>query len=136
MNFSEALDAMKRGEKVRRSCWNSWQYVRYDKDKNIFWDNFKNKNKEEVVEGFNDFTILADDWYIVVDIPKVGDIVKCEGEEYGIITYCYGNGRYDVMLDNGECFEMDIYDFELTDKNEKSKLDTILKSIIETQKGQ
>lgn len=42
---------------------------------------------------------------------------------------------YDSRI-NKICFEMGIRDFELTGKNEKSKLDNILKSIIEVQKGQ
>lgn len=135
MNFGEALDAMTHGEKVRRGCWGKDRYIRYDKDKKIFLDNLWDDN-ERTTHRVASISILANDWMIVIDTPKVGDIVKSIEEEYGIITYCYENRRYDVVLDNGECFEMGIRDFELTGKNEKSKLDTILKSIIETQKGQ
>ena len=134
MNFSEALEEIKRGEKVTRKEWHDYTYLYINKNNVIFRDEAY-KHDEDVKNIIDSKDLLADDWKIVIDMPKVGDIVKVRSKRYGIITNCHGE-RYDVMLGDGQCFEMDSYDFELIGRNKKNKLDIIFENINEAQKGQ
>lgn len=138
MNFSEALDAMKRGEKVARKEWLTDRYLFIDKEDNAikFYNDLSFSEDEKIsVALMTSPSLLADDWYIKIEMPKVGDIVKFRSKKYGIITNCH-DGYYNVMLGNGRCFEVNSYDFELIGRNKKNQLDIIFENINEVQKGQ
>lgn len=94
MNFSKALEHLKNGEKIKLKSWGDGEYLLITDNDRIKY--FPNNLK---VSLSND-SILSDDWMIVIDTPKFGDIVKLTNGECGIITKS-NRGDYIVLLENG-----------------------------------
>lgn len=67
MDFSKALDAMKEGQKVKKSSWNDTYIIFGTPDR--FYRVHTNGLKEDWYFGNND--ILTEDWEIVEDSPEV-----------------------------------------------------------------
>ena len=117
MNFGEALDAMKRGEKVKRKTWRDPKCLYIDKDGVIIcYDDSLEDEKISVALMTSD-SILANDWYIKIDTPKTGDIVQLKGMGKGIITKCRVDGKYTVLIGDGNFVVCDMFNFNLTGEN-------------------
>lgn len=67
MDFSKALEAMKAGKKIKKLGWNKTHIIFESPD--VFYRVYPSGLKEDWYFGNND--ILAEDWEIVEDIPKV-----------------------------------------------------------------
>lgn len=73
MNFSEALEAMKHGEKVARKEWLKDRYLFIDKeDRTIrFYNGLSFSEDEKIsVPLMTSPSLLANDWYIKTEMPK------------------------------------------------------------------
>ena len=76
MNFSAALEAMKAGKKVRRSCWGYGITLHIGTKEQFGHDLFYRKHQTRPDIGIefyriHDIEILAEDWEIVDEYPKV-----------------------------------------------------------------
>ena len=128
MNFGEALDAMKRGEKVGRKEWFTNRYLFIDKeDRTIkFYDDLSFSEDEKIsVTLMASPNLLANDWYIRTEMPKIGDIVQLKGAGKGIITKCRIDGKYTVLIGDGNFIVCDIFNFDLTGENRLELVDDI-----------
>ena len=124
MNFGEALTAMKLGEKVTRKSWKDCEYIYINSNNQIRYMN----ELEVVCMGIpmlSSQDLLANDWQIIIDVPKTGDIVQLKGMGEGIITKCRVDGKYTVMIGDGNFLVCDIFNFELTGKNHRELVDDI-----------
>lgn len=128
MNFSEALDAMKRGEKVTRKEWLTNRYLFIDKEDNTikFYDDLSFSEDEKIsVALMTSPSLLANDWHIKIEMPKTGDIVQLKGMGKGIITKCRVDGKYTVLIGDGNFLVCDMFNFDLTGENHKELVDDI-----------
>lgn len=128
MNFSEALEAMKRGEKVARKEWLTDRYLFIDKeDRTIrFYNGLSFSEDEKIsVPLMTSYSLLANDWYIKTEMPKIGDIVQLKGMGKGIITKCRVDGKYTVLIGDGNFIVCDIFNFDLTGENHLELVDDI-----------
>ena len=126
MNFSEALDAMKRGEKITRKGWHNCKYL-YIEDNVIKTYNNLRSEDEKIAKAplMTSSSLLANDWVIKIDIPKTGDIVQLRGSGKGIITKCRVDGKYTVLIGDGNFIVCDISNFDLTGENRLELVDGI-----------
>lgn len=128
MNFSEALEAMKHGEKVARKEWLTDRYLFIDKeDRTIrFYNGLSFSEDEKIsVPLMTSPSLLANDWYIKTEMPKIGDIVQLKGMGKGIITKCRVDGKYTVLIEDGNFIVCDIFNFDLTGENHLELVDGI-----------
>lgn len=128
MNFSEALDAMKRGEKVTRKEWLTNRYLFIDKEDNTikFYDDLSFSEDEKIsVALITSYNLLANDWCIKTVMPKIGDIVQVKGTGKGIITKCRVDGKYTVLIGDGSFLVCDMFNFDLTGENYHELVDGI-----------
>lgn len=128
MNFSEALEAMKHGEKVARKEWLKDRYLFIDKeDRTIrFYNGLSFSEDEKIsVPLMTSPSLLANDWYIKTEMPKIGDIVQLKGMGKGIITKCRVDGKYTVLIGDGNFIVCDIFNFDLTGENRLELVDGI-----------
>lgn len=125
MNFGEALDAMKRGEKVSRRAWNGWQHLYINEEGAIRYYDGSSKDEKIMATLLTSDSLLANDWTIKVNIPEIGDIVLLQGVTKGIITKCRTDGKYTVMLGNGDFLVRDLFDFTLYGENYRGLIDDI-----------
>lgn len=128
MNFSEALEAMKHGEKVARKEWLKDRYLFIDKeDRTIRFYNGLSFSEDEkiLVPLMTSPSLLANDWYIKTEMPKIGDIVQLKGMGKGIITKCRVDGKYTVLIGDGNFIVCDIFNFDLTGENRLELVDGI-----------
>lgn len=128
MNFSEALEAMKHGEKVTRKEWLKDRYLFIDKeDRTIrFYNGLSFSEDEKIsVALMTSPSLLANDWYIKTEMPKIGDIVQLKGMGKGIITKCRVDGKYTVLIGDGNFLVCDIFNFDLTGENRLELVDGI-----------
>lgn len=128
MNFSEALEAMKRGEKVIRKEWLTGRYLFIDKKDGAikFYNDLSFSEDEKIsVPLMTSQSLLANDWYIKTEMPKIGDIVQLKGIGKGIITKCRVDGKYTVLIGDGNFIVCDIFNFDLTGENHLDLVDDI-----------
>lgn len=128
MNFSEALDAMKRGEKITRKEWLTDRYLFIDKEDNTikFYDDLSVFEDEKIsVALMTSSSLLANDWCIKTVMPKTGDIVQVKGTGKGIITKCRVDGKYTVLIGDGNFLVCDMFNFDLTGENHLELVDDI-----------
>lgn len=127
MNFSEALEAMKHGEKVARKEWLTDRYLFIDKeDRTIrFYNGFFSEDEKISVPLMTSSSLLANDWYIKTEMPKIGDVVQLKGMGKGIITKCRVDGKYTVLIGDGNFIVCDIFNFDLTGENHLELVDGI-----------
>lgn len=83
MTFSEALEAMKQGYKVRRECWNNCKYLFIDEEY------FITNSDNDLIDKIRVDLILATDWEIYNE-PKpepqfeIGELVMMRDGCYDI----------------------------------------------------
>ena len=67
MNFLEAANALKTGEKIRRSGWDDGEYLYTEMDKiySVFLEEGSNIDYEWLTSDIVDY--LADDWEVLKD---------------------------------------------------------------------
>jgi len=94
MNFSAALEAMKAGKKVRRSCWGYGITLHIGTKEQFGHDLFYRKHQTRPDIGIefyriHDIEILAEDWELVDEYPKV------ELKQYFKCPRCNQNSMFD-----------------------------------------
>lgn len=136
MDFSKALQHLKNGEKIRRKSLERKDGYYYLNSGTIsYYDDFN-----KFIYSTNDiktFDILADDWEVIIEPPKVGDIVKVNncwgGSQYGIILKYTLQGKYDVLLDNGLSTTLDYLNCTVTGENHKEIVDDLMNVFAEVK---
>jgi len=128
MNFSEALEAMRHGKKVTRKEWLTGKYLFIDKeDMEIkFYNDLSFSEDEKIsVALMTSSSLLANDWYIKTEMPKIGDVVQLKEMGKGIITKCRVDGKYTVLIGDGNFIVCDMFNFDLTGENRLELVDGI-----------
>lgn len=125
MNFGEALDAMKRGEKVARKAWHDYEYLYIEDNVLNHFNSFLSENEKFAEAVMSSRSLLSNDWYIKIDMPKTGDIVQLKGAGKGIITKCRIDGKYTILIGDGNFIVCDIFNFNLTGENHLELVDDI-----------
>ena len=97
MDFGKALEAMKAGKKARRTTWNhSGKLSIGSKEqfgKELFvWYNSERNSNSYGIHPIDTSEILADDWEIIEDIPKVK--IETSIEEYYVCPKCKKSNIY------------------------------------------
>ena len=125
MNFGEALEAMKRGEKVARKAWHNCEYMYIEDNVLKHYDGFLSEDEKFAEAVMSSRSLLSNDWYIKIEMPKTGDIVQLKGMGKGIITKCRVDGKYTVLIGDGNSSVCDIFNFDLTGENHLELVDGI-----------
>lgn len=125
MNFGEALEAMKRGEKVARKGWHNCEYLYIEDNVIKIYNNLRSEDEKIGEALMTSPSLLSNDWVIKIDIPKAGDIVQLRGSGKGIITKCRVDGKYTVLIGDGNFIVCDIFNFDLTGENHLEFVDSI-----------
>lgn len=110
MNFSEAMDSMKNGEKIRRSTWKENAYVYFNTDDKCF----SNESNSYILRiDFNKNDFFANDWEIYKGREFYsGLIVEDEDGICGIILDVYEESIH-VLNENGLVEELLKNDVEI-----------------------
>lgn len=125
MNFGEALEAMKRGEKVARKAWHDYEYLYIEDNVLKHFNGLLSEDEKIGVILMTSSSLLSNDWVIKIDIPKTGDIVQLRGSGKGIITKCRVDGKYTVLIGDGNFIVCDMFNFDLTGENHYELVDNI-----------
>lgn len=125
MNFGEALEAMKRGEKVVRKGWHNCEYLYIEDNVLKHYNSLLSEDEKIGVALMTSSSLLSNDWVIKIDIPKTGDIVQLRGSGKGIITKCRVDGKYTVLIEDGNFLVCDMFNFDLTGENHLELVDGI-----------
>lgn len=125
MDFGEALKSLKNGEKICRKSWNSY-YVCLKNDEFVAYDIFLGVPKRRQTFAFSHADILANDWKVIIEPPRVGDIVKTISGKKGIVLKTHLDGNYSVLLDNGITALYNFYELKTIGENYKELVDNLL----------
>ena len=125
MNFGEALEAMKRGEKVARREWHNCEYMYIEDNVLKHYNGLLSEDEKFAVALMTSNSLLANDWYIKIEMPKTGDIVQLKGMGKGIITKCRVDGKYTVLIGDGNFLVCEMFNFDLTGENHLVLVDGI-----------
>lgn len=123
MNFTEAMESLKEGYKIRRSTWNKNKYIFFNDSHDCF-SNEKGNYLAYICFEKEDF--FSQNWEIFKGIEfHSGLIVKDKDEIYGIILDVYGDTIH-VLNENGLIKELWKDDVEII-SDEK---DTLYKPLL------
>ena len=125
MNFGEALEAMKRGEKAARKAWHDYEYLYIEDNVLKHFNSFLSENEKFAEAVMSSRSLLSNDWYIKIEMPKTGDIVLLKGIGKGIITKCRVDGKYTVLIGDGNSNVCEMFNFDLTGENHYELVDNI-----------
>lgn len=124
MDFGEALKELKAGEKIRRKSWKGNDYYCLNSGNIAYYNDF---NKGIFLQSnIKSFDILSDDWVVIIEPPKTGDIIKLNCGQKGIILKARLDGGHCVLMDDGTTHVYDGSMFDTTGENCKEILDDLL----------
>lgn len=124
MDFSEALKKLKNGEKICRKSWDENSLMYLHNNKLTYQSKYVISTEDNVI-GAED--VLANDWCVVIELPRVGDIIKLKCGQNGIVLKTRLDGGYCALLDDGTTHVYYSFDFQKTGKNYKEIVDDLLK---------
>lgn len=97
MRFSEAIEHLIDGERIKEACWEDDYYIKLENDKIVDCD-----GSAEVFYGKD---IIANDWEIYQPKLDVGTVIQYHDGTVGIVLdSCKSDKEYTVLNENG-CVE-------------------------------
>lgn len=97
MRFSEAIEHLLNGERIKEACWENGYYIKLENDKIVDCD-----GSAEVFYGKD---IIANDWEIYQHKLDVGTVIQYHDGTVGIVLdSCKSDNEYTVLNENG-CVE-------------------------------
>ena len=97
MRFSEAIDHLLNGERIKEECWEEGYYIKLENDKIVDCDGS--------AEMFYSKDIIANDWEIYQPKLDVGTVIQYHDGTIGIVLDLYkSDKKYTVLNENG-CVE-------------------------------
>ena len=97
MRFSEAIEHLLNGERIKEECWEEGYYIKLENDKIVDCDGS--------AEVFYSKDIIANDWEIYQPKLDVGTVIQYNDGIIGIVLDpCESDKEYTVLNENG-CVE-------------------------------
>lgn len=97
MRFSEAIEHLLNGERIKEECWEEGYYIKLENDKIVDCDGS--------AEVFYSKDIIANDWEIYQPKLDVGTVIQYNDGIIGIVLdQCESDKEYTVLNENG-CVE-------------------------------
>lgn len=97
MRFSEAIEHLLNGERIRESCWGDGYYIKLENNKIVDCDGS--------AEVFRDKDIMANDWELYQPKLDVGTVIQYNDGTIGIVLdLSKSDKKYTVLNENG-CVE-------------------------------
>ena len=97
MRFSEAIEHLLNGERIKETCWEEGYYIKMENDKIVDCDGS--------TEVFDSKDIMANDWELYQPKLDVGTVIQYHDGTIGIVLdSCKSDKEYTVLNENG-CVE-------------------------------
>ena len=97
MRFSEAIDHLLNGERIKEECWEEGYYIKLENDKIVDCDGS--------AEVFNGKDIIVNDWEIYQPKLDVGTVVQHHDGTIGIVVdFCNFSKECFILCADG-CLE-------------------------------
>ena len=97
MRFSEAIEHLLNGERIKEACWENGYYIKLENDKIVDCDGS--------AEVFDSKDIIANDWELYQPKLDVGTVIQHHDGTIGIVlSLSKSDKEYTVLNENG-CVE-------------------------------
>lgn len=94
MRFSEAIEHLLNGERIKEACWENGYYIKLENDKIVDCDGS--------AEVFYSKDIIANDWEIYQPKLEVGTVVQYHDGTIGIVLDSWKSDKeYTILDENG-----------------------------------
>ena len=94
MRFSEAVEHLLNGERIKEACWENGYYIKLENDKIVDCDGS--------AEVFYSKDIIANDWEIYQPKLEVGTVVQYHDGIIGIVLDSWKSDKeYTILDENG-----------------------------------
>lgn len=97
MRFSEAIEHLLNGERIKEACWEDGYYIKLENDKIVDCDGS--------VEMFNSKDIMSNDWELYQPKLDVGTVIQYHDGTIGIVLDLSKSDKEYTVLNEDGCVE-------------------------------
>lgn len=98
MRFSEAIEHLLNGERIKEACWENGYYIKLENDKIVDCDGS--------AEVFDSKDIIANDWELYQPKLDVGAVIQYNDGTIGIVLSLSELDKEYTILDENGCVEI------------------------------
>lgn len=97
MRFSEAIEHLLNGERIKEACWEDGYYIKLENDKIV--------DRDGSAEVFYSKDIIANDWELYQPKLDVGTVIQYNDGTIGIVLNLSKSDKEYTILDENGCVE-------------------------------
>lgn len=97
MRFSEAIEYLLNGERIKEACWEDGYYIKLENDKIVDCDGS--------AEVFDSKDIISNDWELYQPKLDVGAVIQYNDGTIGIVLSLSELDKEYIILDENRCVE-------------------------------
>nr|DAR44260.1 MAG TPA: Protein of unknown function (DUF2829) [Caudoviricetes sp.] len=97
MRFSEAIEHLLNGERIKEACWENGYYIKLENDKIVDCDGS--------AEVFDSKDIISNDWELYQPKLDVGAVIQYNDGTIGIVLSLSELDKEYIILDENWCVE-------------------------------